>query len=324
MEYADYYAILGVERKASSDEIKRAYRKLARKYHPDVSKEKNAEEQFKRVQEAYEVLKDADKRAAYDQLGNHWRQGQEFRPPPGWENVNFGGAGSQSGFSAEDLQGFSDFFTQLFGGGGGGRRRAKSSRSTKFYEDTSFGGGSHGPGYADQAQDEEAVITISLEEAFHGATKSIDIRSNGSGLTRRNTRRLKVNIPPGSLPGKRLRLAGQAGGGDLYLKIELSPHPWFTLVGHDIYLTLPVTPWEAALGTELKIPTLGGKVGMKIAPGAYNGQKLRLRGRGMPTKGGQGDQYVVLSIEIPQPTTVEQTDLYRKMAKLMPFNPRKF
>jgi len=290
MQYKDYYELLGVSRQASDDDIKRAYRKLARKYHPDVSKEANAEEQFKNVQEAYEVLKDAKKRAAYDQLGSNWKAGQDFRPPPNWQQ--------QGGFEEAEMGDFSDFFANIFGGG---QRRAQQQ------------------GFHRQGRDEHAKIAIPLEEAYHGASKTIQLQ----------TRRLKMNIPAGVMPGQQLRLAnqgspgiGRAPAGDLYLEIDILPHRIFTLQGKDIYLTLPITPWEAALGAKVTVPTLGGSVDMKIASAAQAGQKLRLKGRGMPNKTGAGDQYVLLQIVAPPAHTVEQRAVYEKMAELMPFNPR--
>jgi len=318
MEYKDYYQVLGIEKKASQDEIKQAYRRLARKYHPDVSKEKNAEEQFKNLHEAYEVLKDPEKRTAYDQLGSNWKQGQEFRPPPDWDtNTRFYRSGHNGAFTQEDLGGFSDFFSNLFGRGG---RTAQPGR-----ED--FGG------FQQRGSDQRAKITISLEDAFHGTTRNIQLQMpemDASGSMHSIMRTIKVNIPAGTLPGQQLRLAQQGapgiGGGpagDIYLEIEIQPHPIFTLKDRDIYLTLPVTPWETALGADIKIPTLGGKVGLKLAPGSQAGQKLRLKGRGMPGKHGAGDQYAIVQIHTVPAHTEEQRQLYEKMAQIMPYNPRK-
>lgn len=315
MEYKDYYKILNVDRKASADDIKQSYRRLARKYHPDVSKEPNAEEQFKNVQEAYEVLKDSEKRAAYDQLGSNWKSGQEFRPPPGWQGREGMGGGQQ--FSEEDLHGFSDFFSNLFGGrsqGGFGREEFA--------------------GFKQRGHDQHAKIEISLEDAFRGANKTLQMQmpevDPATGSVNQTVRTIKVTIPPGATKGQQLRLAGQGmpgmGGGpagDLYLEIEIGTHPVFSLQGHDIYLTLPVAPWEAALGAEIKIPTLGGPVGLKLAPGSQSGQKLRLKGRGMPRPSTPGDQYAILQILTPPAHTEDDRKLYEKMAASMPFNPRK-
>lgn len=315
MEYKDYYAILGVGKKATADEIKKSYRRLARKYHPDVSKEPNAEEQFKNVQEAYEVLKDNEKRAAYDQLGSNWKAGQDFRPPPDWEKSHsrFYTQDGFGGFSEGDMGGFSDFFSNLFGGGA--RRGSREDY-----------------GFQQRGSDQTAKLSISLEEAFRGTSKTFQLmvpEVDASGRVKQSTKTIKVNIPAGAMPGQQLRLTGQGnpgiGGGtagDLYLEIEIQSNPLFSLQGKDIYLTLPITPWEAALGAEIKIPTLGGAVGLKIAPGSQAGQKLRLKGRGMPTKPQPGDQYAILQIQTPTAQTPEQKQIYEQMAKLMPFNPR--
>ncbi len=314
MEYKDYYKTLGVARDAKEDEIKKVYRKLARKYHPDVSKEPNAEEKFKAVQEAYEVLKDAKKRAAYDQLGSNWQSGQDFRPPPDWQG--FAGAG---GF--EDIGGggdFSDFFASIFGGGRsrqGGFRQARQG------------------GFSQRGNDEHAKINISLEEAFRGGTKTVHLQvpeMDAYGQMHAKTRTLKITIPKGIVSGQQLRLAKQGGpgigkgpAGDLFLEIDVNPHPLFNLQGRDIYLTLPVTPWEAALGAKITVPTLAGPVEMKIAAGAQAGQKLRLKGRGLPGNPLAGDQYTLLQIVTPPANTDVQRALYEKMAQEMPFDPRK-
>ncbi len=318
MEYKDYYKILGVSRDAKEDEIKRAYRKLARKYHPDVSKEKNAEEHFKEVQESYEVLKDQQKRAAYDQLGSNWKSGQEFRPPPNWEGFSgFGGGGH--GATYEEMNGgdFSDFFASIFGGG----RQAR--------------GGFRQGGFRQQARpgrDEHAKINISLLEAYHGGSKTVHLsvpEVDQHGQVRTNTRTLKITIPKGVVSGQQLRLANQGGpgtgnakAGDLYLEIHIDPHPVFSLQGKDVYLTLPIAPWEAALGGKVTIPTLGGPVEMKIAAGSEAGQKLRLKGRGLPGTP-VGDQYALLQIVTPPAHTDAERALYQKMAQEMPFDPRK-
>jgi len=305
MEYKDYYKILGVERGASGDEIKKAYRKLARKYHPDVSKEADAEDRFKEVNEAYEVLKDPEKRKAYDQLGANWKQGQDFRPPPDWEDMfGFGGApggtagpGAAGGFGG----GFSDFFDSLFGGG---FRRASGA-----------GGGM----FRQKGADQRASIRVGIEDLYHGASKTVRLASGRS---------LKINIPKGMADGSQIRLAGQGGpglnggpNGDLYLTLNVAPHPYFKLDGHDVLLELPVAPWEAALGAAIKVPTLGGKVELKIPPGTQSGKKLRLKGRGLPGKT-PGDQYVVIQISTPPAETESQRDFYERMQKELPFDPR--
>lgn len=316
MEYKDYYKVLGIEKTASQDDIKHAYRRLARKYHPDVSKEANAEEKFKNLQEAYEVLKDPEKRTAYDQLGSNWKQGQEFRPPPGWDaNTRFYTSGDSGAFSESDLGGFSDFFSNLFG------------RAQRRPEGEDFGG------FKQRGNDQRATISITLEEAFQGTTRNLQLQIpeiDASGQIHQSVRTIKVTIPPGAAQGQQLRLAKQGGPGmggaepgDIYLEIDIQPHVLFSLKGKDVFLTLPVTPWEAALGADIKIPTLGGQVGLKLAPNSQTGQKLRLKGRGMPSKPDAGDQYAILQIHTPPAQTDEQKQMYEKMAQIMPFNPRK-
>lgn len=310
MEYKDYYKVLGVDKKASADDVKSAYRRLARKYHPDVSKEANAEDKFKNLQEAYEVLKDPEKRKAYDELGSNWKAGQDFRPPPGWQgSARQGHAHGRQQFTEEDLGGFSDFFADLFGGRGQQR------------------------GFQQRGSDQHATVSIPLEEAFHGATKTFQLQVpeiDAAGSMRSSIKTLKVTIPAGAAQGQQLRLAGQGnpgmGGGaagDLYLEIDVQPHAFFSLQGKDVYLSLPVTPWEVALGASVKVPTLAGPVDLKLTPGSQAGQKLRLKGRGMPGKPHAGDQYTVLQIQTPIAHTAEQKQVYEQMAKVMPFNPRK-
>lgn len=313
MEYKDYYKILGVNKDSKEDDIKRSYRKLARKYHPDVSKEANAEEKFKEVQEAYEVLKDPKKRAAYDQLGSQWRNGEDFTPPPNWQqqyaNVD------PSAFEGVDLGGFSDFFSSIFGQG----QQPRGSRM-------------HQRARQHRGQDEHAKIQISLEEAYRGGEKNIHLEVpeiDANGHIHRQTRTIKITIPAGVVSGQQLRLAKQGspgfGGGepgDLYLEMEIHPHRLFTLVGRDVYLTLPVTPWEVALGAKVTVPTLGGSVDMKIAANSAAGQKLRLKGRGLPGKPEAGDQYILLQIVTPPAKTEEQRKFYEQMANVMPYNPR--
>ncbi|MBN1683836.1 MAG: DnaJ domain-containing protein [Gammaproteobacteria bacterium] len=311
MQYKDYYKIMSVSRDASADEIKKAYRKLARKYHPDVSKEKNAEEKFKEVQEAYEVLKDSKKRKAYDQLGANWKAQQEFTPPPGW-HFDFGG----TDFGPFEQTGFSDFFENLFGGGFAGR----ASRGKRH-------------GFAARGEDIHSELSISLEEAFLGVKKAIQlqvptIQPNGRASAKLRT--LHVKIPKGVTQGQQIRLTGQGGegmggapAGDLYLKINIQPHAIFKLQDRDVMLTLPITPWEAALGTKIEVPTLTGNVQLKISEGAQSGQKLRLKDRGLCSAKEKGDQYVILKMMTPKPQTPEQKQFYEKMAQIMPFNPRK-
>jgi len=309
MRYKDYYEILGVSRDATQDEIKRAYRKLARQYHPDVSKEADAEERFKEVGEAYEVLKDPEKRAAYDQLGSQWRAGQEFRPPPDWDaGFEFRGGG----FTDADASHFSDFFETLFGAHGPFAHAA--------------GGGRRGDrhGFQARGEDHHAKILISLEDSYEGRTRSVQLQMpeldpQGHVVLRRRT--LNVTVPKGIIAGQQIRLTGQGGpgigggpAGDLYLEVEFEPHRLFSVEGRDVYLNLPVTPWEAALGAKVPVDTLGGKVDLKVPAGAQSGQKLRLRGRGLPGKT-PGDQYVVLKIVTPPATTGAAREFYRRMQK---------
>jgi curved DNA-binding protein len=314
MDYKDYYKIMGVARDASQDEIKRVYRRLARKFHPDVSKEANAEERFKELQEAYEVLKDPEKRAAYDQLGAGWRSGQEFRPPPDWGrgfefSTSFGGRGP------EDDVGFSDFFASLFGA----RSPFSQQRSGRR------------AGFASAGEDHVAKIQIELEDAFRGGTQTIELKSpqlSDDGRVLVQPRTLRVTIPAGVIEGQRIRLAGQGsagvGGstaGDLYLEIGFKPHRLFQVEGRDVTLTLPIAPWEAALGATIQTPTLAGRVDLRIPAGAKTDQKLRLKGRGLPGIT-PGDQYVVLKIVLPPANTPEARALFEKMQQELPFDPR--
>jgi curved DNA-binding protein len=310
MEFKDYYQILGVPREATQDDIKRAYRKLARKYHPDVSKEKDAEARFKEVGEAYEVLKDPEKRAAYDQFGKNWQAGQDFHPPPDWgKEFDFRGGG----YTEADPGQFSDFFRSIFGHGG---------RGGEHFEHATFRA---------RGSDQHAKILVDLEDAYHGATRTITLtipELDAQGNIVGQPRTLNVKIPKGIMAGQRIRLAGQGGAGfgggpngDLYLEVEFQPNPLFRAEKHDIYLELPVTPWEAALGGAVVVPTLGGKVELKIPPGSQTGAKLRLKGRGLPGKT-PGDQYVVLRLVTPPADTPEAKALYRTMAEKLPLNPR--
>jgi curved DNA-binding protein len=297
-EYKDYYKIMGVARDVGQDELKRVYRRLARKYHPDVSKEANAEARFKEVQEAYEVLKDPQKRAAYDQLGSNWRQGQEFRPPPDFgQNFEFSGTFGEEG-------NFSEFFSSLFGqrpGAAGGRARGAGTR-----------------GFAMAGDDQVAAIEIDLEDSFRGDTRTVELKG----------RTLKITIPAGIVEGQRIRLAGQgspghggAPAGDLYLEVKFREHRLFKAEGRDVTLTLPVAPWEAALGATVPTPTLAGTVDLRIPPNAKSGQRLRLKGRGLPGTP-PGDQYVVLKIVLPPADSPQARELYERMQRELPFDPR--
>lgn len=286
MQYKDYYEILGVTRSADADEVKRAYRKLARKYHPDVSKEKNAEDKFKEVQEAYEVLRDAEKRAAYDQLGRDFRNGQQFRPPPDW-GQRFGQSGGQR-FS--DLNGFSDFFSSLFGGAAGPA----------------------------QPNADAGPLDVTVEEAFQGTKRRIMLNEGG------RHRPVDVQIPAGVTEGQQLRIAGVGGRASLVFKIRLRPHHLFEVAGKDVQVELPLAPWEAALGAKVAVPTLGGTVELTIPPGAQSGQKLRLRGRGLPAgnSGAAGDQLVIIKIMAPPAQSEQAKEAYARMKKEFDFDAR--
>jgi len=325
MRFKNYYEVMGVPRGATQDEIKRAYRKLARKFHPDVSKEKDAEARFKELQEANEVLKDPEKRAAYDQLGADWRQGQEFRPPPDWgKGFEFTpGRGERGSRAAGPGTGadFSDFFSELFGarspfGGAHGFEPA--------------GRGGAGRGFAAAGQDHVARVEIDLEDAYRGGTRTLELRTpeiTPDGHVTSKPRTLRVAIPAGVVEGQQIRLAGQGsagmGGGapgDLYLEVNFRAHPMFKVEGRDVTVQLPVAPWEAALGESVSVPTLGGAVDMKLPTGARAGQRLRLRGRGLPGPT-PGDQYVTLSIALP-PDSPQAREFFARMKRELAFDPR--
>jgi curved DNA-binding protein len=281
MQFKDYYDTLGLSRTAGAEDIKRAYRKLARKYHPDVSKEKNAEDKFKELQEAYEVLKDPDKRAAYDQLGPNFRSGQQFRPPPDW-GQRFGG-----GQRFAENGGFSDFFSSLFGGSAG-----------------------HASPQADAGS-----LEITVEEAYAGKSRRVSYEDMG------RTRTVDVQIPAGVTDGQSLRVAGSGGRPALLFRVRLRAHPVYSLQGKDVQVELPLAPWEAALGTKVAVPTLGGRVELTVPPGAQSGQKLRLRGRGFPGNP-PGDQFVSIKLVTPAAESPEDKDAYERLKRQFDFNPR--
>jgi curved DNA-binding protein len=296
VKYKDYYKILGVARGAGDDEIKKAYRKLARKYHPDVSKEANAKEKFQDVSEAYETLKDKEKRAAYDSLGSH-RPGQDFRPPPDWFS-RFGRGGAGAGAAEEDLGGIdlSDLFE-------------------------SFGRGFQRREFKIPGEDYEVTVPLALEELARGVEREFKI----------GERSLRARIPRGATDGERLRLRGKGGPGanggppgDLYLTISVLPHLLFRPNGHDLDLDVPVAPWEAALGAQIEIPTLAGEVAMKLPPGSKSGQKLRLAGKGLPKPGGgAGDLYAVIGVALPGSLTERERQLYEELRDASRFDPRR-
>lgn len=309
MEFKDYYALLGVEPDADQATIKGAYRRLARKYHPDLSQEPDAEARFKEVAEAWQVLKDADKRADYDQLRamrNQQGGAGPFQPPPGWQPS--GGAG----FDPSDA-GFSDFFESLFAGA----RR----------------GGRAGPAPARRGQDVEIDLPIFLEDAVSTESKAVSFRmpeyDQYGQIVGESTKNLNVKIPAGVTGGERIRLKGQGiagvGGGpagDVYLRIRLVPHPLFDVEGHNLVVTLPVTPWEAALGAKVEVPTLTGSIQMRIPAHSQNGQKLRIAGKGLPGKAGQGDLFAVLKVVMPPAAGKEVDQLWQQLAEKAGFNPR--
>jgi len=305
LEFKDYYQTLDVAREATADEIKKAFRRLARKYHPDVSKEANAEARMKEVNEAYAVLSDPEKRAAYDQLGRR-PQGEEFRPPPNW-NFEFDGDERTVG------SGHSDFFEQLFGGLGGLRGRA--GRGT----------------YRSRGFDTHAQVDVTLEEAFRGTMRTLSIQRvdvDKDGKQRPRTQQLQVKIPAGVVDGQQIRVpsqgepgAGGAAAGDLFLQLRVLPHRWFRVEGRDIWLDLPITPWEAALGETVRVPTLAGRVDLKIPKGSQTDRQLRLKERGLPGSP-PGDQFVVLKIVAPTADNEAREALYKQMAAAMATNPR--
>jgi curved DNA-binding protein len=314
MKYKDYYSTLGVDKKASADEIKKAYRKLARKYHPDVSKEKNAKEKFQDVSEAYETLKDPEKKAAYDELGTY-QPGQDFRPPPDWEqHFNRGGAGA-GGFSFDDMD-LADLFAGLRGGAG-----ARGFRGGRARRDIPIPG-----------EDFEVTATVSLEQAFHGTMLELNLQIpeyDEEGRAKRVQRSFKARIPPGVTDGERLRLAGKGGkgvnggrDGDLYINVKLLPHRLFRVSGRDLYLDLPLAAWEAVLGTNVEIPTLSGTVRLKIRPGTQAGQHLRLAKRGLPKPGQEGDLYAIVQIAVPASVSEKEKDVYTQLSTVSTYNPR--
>jgi curved DNA-binding protein len=325
VKFQDYYETLGVPRGATEQEIKKAYRRLAQKYHPDVNKDPAAEAKFKRINEAYEVLGDAEKRKKYDTLGSNWRAGQDFTPPPDWKNVRFDfrGApdmGDESGF--EEFGGFSDFFSELFGG--------------RFGQAVRSGSGARNARWAaERGQDHEAAITISLEDAYHGAHKTISLQAaemDERGRARHKTRTYEVRIPPGAAEGTRIRLSGQGsagpGGGapgDLYLHVHVAPHPVYKVNGHDIEMPLPLTPWEAALGAKVTVSTLAGTVSLNIPPRTQSGQHLRLRGKGLPGKGREpgGDLILETRIAVPERLSARERELFEALAHESSFKPRR-
>lgn len=300
VKFQDYYEILGVPRTATEAEIKKAHRKLARKYHPDLNK--GGEEKFKKVQEAYDVLGDSDKRQKYDELGANWKNGAEFTPPPNWDG-NFdlnemfsrgggrGHSGPQPGGGGGG--GFSDFFESLFGGRGGA-------------------------GFGKSAAEAEAELSLPIDEVHRGASRRLNVRI---GNTQKS---IEVRIPPGARDDSRIRVPGGGlNGGDLFVRLKLEHHPLFTVKGDDTETDVAIAPWEAALGTSIEVPTLDGKAEIRIPAGIPSGQKLRLKGQGLTIRGGgRGDHFVKLKIVVPKSLTAEEKRLFEELAKVSEFNPR--
>jgi len=313
MEYKDYYKIMGISREATQDEIKKAYRKLARKYHPDVSEASDAEERFKELGEAYEVLKDPEKRKAYDQLGSDWKAGQEFRPPPGWQ-AHTGGGGFE-GFGGAGEADFSDFFEDLFGGG-----FSRGGRSRTYQRE-----------FRSDGQDRHARILIDVRDSYTGATRSLQMQlpeMSRDGRVINRQRVLNVKIPKGIRPGQQIRLKEQGGAamgsgtaGDLYLEVEFQPDDFFHVEGKDVYLKLPVAPWEAALGGKVNVPLPAGDIELTIPPNSASGRKLRVRKKGLPGKE-PGDLIVVLNVVFPPANDEKARKLYGQMRDTIHFDPR--
>ncbi len=310
MEFKDYYKAIGVQPTATAEEIKRAYRRLARKFHPDVSSEPDAEAQFKALGEAYEVLRDPQKRAQYDQLrAGGFRGGQDFRPPPGWR-ANFDAAGFEpgAGHAHDAADGFSDFFESLFG-----RGAARTGSRPR------------------RGQDLRAQVSVDLETAFRGGTQRVSLMHHevdADGKIVRRTRALEVQLPAGVSDGQQIRLSGQGEPapengqpGDLYLEIRLNPHRLFAVEGRNVHLALPVAPWEAGLGAQVQVPTLGGPVSLRIPAGSVSGKRLRLKGRGLPGNP-SGDQYVTLQVVAPAANNAAKREVYERMQQVFDFNPR--
>jgi len=302
MEYKDYYKILGVERDVSQIDLKKSYRKLARKYHPDVSKVADAEERFKEVNEAYEVLGDAEKRSQYDTLGSNYQNGQNFNPPPGWDGgfdfSQFGEGGGQPGGGA----GFSDFFESMFGGAAGG---AGFQQQQQGYRQ------------ARKPSSQTASVSVDLEDVYSGGSTRVVLAGG---------KQLNVKIPKGIEEGKKIRLSGKASnGGDLLLKINIKKHPRYKVDGRNISVDLPIAPWEAALGASIEVETLSGKLKLKIPVGSISGKKMRLKGRGLPSAAGSsvvGDQLVVIQIVTPPADSDEDKAFYNEMEKKFDWSPR--
>ena len=317
MQFKDYYQTLGVKRDATAEEIKKSFRKQARKYHPDVSKEKDAESRMKEINEAYTVLSDPERRAAYDQLGSGYQPGQEFRPPPDWDT---GFEFSSRGFSPGDAAGFSDFFSQLFG------RMGASGMGGTFHAGRGTGG------FQMRGEDHHAKVVLDIDDAFHGATRQISLRVprvDAQGHVTVETRTLNVKIPVGVREGQIIRLAGQgapgysgAPAGDLLLEVHFQPHDRLRVDGRDLLLDLPLAPWEAALGAVVAVDTPGGALKVRVPAGAQSGGTLRVRGKGIPGSP-PGDLLLTLQVVLPPADTAKAREFYATMARELPFDPRR-
>jgi curved DNA-binding protein len=324
VKFQDYYETLGVQRSASQDEVQQAYRKLARQFHPDVNKNRDAEEKFKQINEAYEVLKDPEKRRRYDALGDGWRTGEDFTPPPGWD-FRTGGPGGGQAFDFGDLgRGFSDFFDQVFGRAGG-----RSGGSGGLGGLGGFGGFGRETEVT-QGQDTQAELTVTLEDAYHGGRRTVtlsDQEVGPNGRLRQTSRSFDVTIPAGLTDGKKLRLRGQGeagfgGRGDLYITIHIAPHPHFRVHDADLEVDVPVTPWEAALGAEIEVPTVEGRARVRIPAGIRSDQRIRIKGRGLGSGAERGDLYAAVRIEVPRRLSDREKRLFEELSRGSTFNPR--
>jgi len=331
VEFKDYYEILGVSRTATEEEIKKAFRKLARQYHPDVAKDKKrAEEKFKEINEAYEVLGSPETRKKYNELGANWKRGAGFQPPPGWKRREWrsaspGGQGFEFQFGGT---GFSDFFEQFFARGGhfGGFRDFTRGEG-RDNDAEAFGKAE----LAQRGSDTQGDILVTLDEAMHGSVRSVSVRRTDPRTGETETHTFRVRIPPGVQEGQLIRMAGKgeqgiggAAPGDLYLRVRLAAHPDLRVRGADLYHDLELAPWETVLGTTVKVPALDGSVTVRIPAGTNNGRQLRVRGHGLPKgpAGERGDLYVVISVQIPSNLTAEERELWERLARVSDFKPR--
>ncbi len=317
MEYKDYYETLGVKRDATQEEIQKAYRKLARKLHPDVNKDPKAEARFKEIGEANEVLKDPEKRKKYDQYGSAWKTAQQTgTPPPGWEGFDFSGGGFGGGFGGGG-EGFSSFFDMLFGGGGPGRGGMRGGWTSQ---------GSPGGAFGRDGESAEVALEITLEEALEGGSRELQLTDPRTG----RSRSVSVKIPKGIRAGQKIRLAGQGSpgvgkgqAGNLFLRIELQPHSRFQVDGSNLTVAVPLAPWEAALGAEAEVETLDGTVRLRVPPGTSSGRKVRLRGKGLPQPGSdRGDLYAEFKIVMPDSLSERERSLFEQLANESEFRPR--